>query len=72
MSKYRQFIFYVGTSCDNKKLRSKLKRLQEKLFKNILIQKESIILFFKKLDITLFYLYYERSKNNSRCFFNII
>lgn len=48
MSKYRQFIFYVGTSCDNKKLRGKLKRLQDKLFKNILIQKESIILFFKK------------------------
>lgn len=48
MSKYRQFIYYVGTSCDNKKLRTKLKRLQDKLFKNILIQKESILLFFKR------------------------
>lgn len=48
ISRLRQFIFYVGTSCDNKNLRKKLKQLQEKLFQNILKQKESISYFFQR------------------------
>jgi hypothetical protein len=49
MSKLKQFIFYVGTSCDNKHLRSKLKRLQEKLFQNITKQKEYLAIFFRNM-----------------------
>ena len=48
ISKLRQFIFYVGTSCDGKSLRHKLKKLQEVLYQNILKQKESIFFFFNR------------------------
>lgn len=48
ISKLRQFIFYVGTSCDNKNLRRRLRQLQDKLFQNILKQKESISQLFRK------------------------
>lgn len=48
ISKLRQFIFYVGTSCDNKNLRRRLKFLQDKLFQNILKQKESIAQLFRR------------------------
>jgi len=49
MSKLRQFIFYVGTSCDNKHLRIRLKRLQEKVYLNILKQKEYLAAFFRNM-----------------------
>jgi hypothetical protein len=48
ISKLRQFIFYVGTSCDGRSLRHKLKKLQEILYHNILKQKESIFFFFNR------------------------
>lgn len=47
INRFTQLVFCVGTSCDNKKLRSKLYILHEKLFKNILLQKEAIRIFFK-------------------------
>lgn len=52
MSKLRQFIFYMGTSCDGKTLRSKLKKLQEVLYQNILKQRESIVYFFNRSNKT--------------------
>ena len=48
MCKYRLYVFYVGTSCDNKKLRSKIKLFEDKIFRNILLQKNTILSYFKK------------------------
>lgn len=48
INKYTHIVFCIGTSCDSKGLRSKLNALHEKLFSNILLQKEAIRLFFKK------------------------
>lgn len=46
MIKYRLLIFYIGTSCDNKRLRLRLNKLHFKLFKNITIHSDKMKKFF--------------------------
>jgi hypothetical protein len=48
IGQYRQFIFYIGTSCDSQKLRIQISLLQEGIFENMLYQKNAIIEFLKK------------------------
>lgn len=47
MIKYRQLIFYVGTSCDNKQLRIKLNKINSKLFKNVMINSNTLKSYFE-------------------------
>ncbi len=47
MIKYRQLVFYVGTSCDNKRLRLRLYRLHAKLFRNVSMHSDTFKLFFQ-------------------------
>lgn len=44
--KYRQLIFYVGTSLDNKRMRLRLVKLHYKLLRNISIHSEKLKNFF--------------------------
>ena len=46
MIKYRQLVFYVGTSCDNKRLRLRLNRLHAKLFRNVSMHSSMLKTFF--------------------------
>ena len=45
---YRQFVFYVGTSCDNKTLRIKISCLEVRILKNINLQNEKIFSLLKE------------------------
>ena len=47
MIKYRQLVFYVGTSCDNKRLRLRLYRLHAKIFRNVSMHSNTLKIFFQ-------------------------
>ncbi len=48
LGKYRHNIYYIGTSCDDRKLRMKIYKLQEKIFKNLRSQRDFILVFTKR------------------------
>ncbi|CAF1045093.1 unnamed protein product [Didymodactylos carnosus] len=42
MSKFRQYLYYIGTSCDTRKLRNKIQKLKERIIKSFTHQRELI------------------------------
>ena len=48
VAKYRQYVYYIGTSCDSGILRSKIQKLQDKIFQNLTIQRDFILFSSKK------------------------
>ena len=44
---FSYFMYHVGTTCDTKKLRSKLRSLQEKVLNSVKIQEEAILSYLK-------------------------
>ncbi|CAF0835901.1 unnamed protein product [Brachionus calyciflorus] len=48
ISRFKYFIFFIGTSLDNSKLRQKIHKIQQKLFENCKLQKEAILHAVKK------------------------
>ena len=47
IQKFEYFVFHIGTNCDSKRLRTTLSFLNEKLIKNMMAQKESILKYVK-------------------------
>ena len=48
VAKYRQYVYFMGTSCDNRKLRFKIQKLQEKILKSLLAQRDFILIYTKR------------------------
>jgi len=42
VGKFRQYIYYIGTSCDKSKLRNKIQKLKERINHNFYHQQELI------------------------------
>jgi hypothetical protein len=42
VGKLRQYIYYLGTSCDTTKLRNKIQKLKERINRNFYQQRELI------------------------------
>jgi hypothetical protein len=42
VGKFRQYVYYIGTSCDTTKLRNKIQKLKERLNRSFYHQRELI------------------------------
>lgn len=42
VGKFRQYIYYIGTSCDTTKLRNKIQKLKERINRSFYHQRELI------------------------------